>query len=82
MLLKNLLSNDYWFNFQQKTEIALYNIIILPSSLPSWSLILCQNVESGRDIMQNQLPSEFLAKLLNKDVKVPIYISWQEKEYF
>lgn len=34
------------------------------------------------DIMQNQLPSAFLAKFLNKDMKVPIYISWEEEKYF
>lgn len=31
--------------------------------------------------MQNQLPSTFIAKLLNMGIKIPIYISWKEEEY-
>lgn len=53
-------------------------------TLLSWSLILCQNVENGkeRDIMESQFPCVFLAKLLNKDIKYPYTLAEKEEKYF
>lgn len=62
----------------------MHNTNILLSNLRSWSLILCQNVESRkeRDIMQNQFHCVFVAKLLNKDMKYPYPLAEKDKEYF